>query len=44
MLAYTNGSGINKKIGSAYIILGQRKFIKKFLKIEKISTVYMGEL
>ena len=43
-LDYTDGSGINKKIGSACVILGQRKVIKKFLGTDKTSTVYMGEM
>lgn len=43
-LAYTDGSGINNHIGSACIILGQRKAIKKFLGTDKTSTVYMGEM
>ncbi len=43
-LAYIDGSGINNKIGSACIILGQRKRIKKFLGIDITSTVYMGEM
>ena len=43
-LAHTDGSGINKKIGSTCIILGQRKAIKKFLGIDKTSIVYMGEM
>ena len=43
-LAYTDGSGINEKISSACIILGQCKAIKKFLGTDKISTVYMGEI
>lgn len=44
ILAYIDRSGINKNIGSACIILGQRKAIKKFLGTDKISIVYMGEL
>lgn len=43
-LAYTDGSGINNKIGSACIISGQRKSIKKFLGTDTTSTVYMGEM
>ena len=35
---------MNKKIGSACIILGQRKAIKKLLGTDKTSTVYIGEL
>ena len=43
-LAYTDESGINKKIGLACIILGERKTIKKFLGTEKTSNMYMREL
>lgn len=43
-LAYTNGSGINQKIGSTCIILGKREAIKRFLGTDKTSTVYMGEM
>ncbi len=43
-LAYTDGSGINQKIGSACIILGKRETIKRFLGTDKTSTVYMGEM
>lgn len=43
-LAYTDGSGINQKISLAYIILGKREAIKRFLGTDKTSTVYMGEM
>ena len=43
-LAYTDGSGINNKIGSECIILGKDVAIKKFLRTDKTSTVYMGEM
>ena len=42
--AYTDGSGINQKIGSACIILGKGEAIKRFLGTDKTSTVYMGEM
>ncbi len=44
MLAYTDKSGINKKIGLACIFSGQHKAIKKFLGTNKISIIYMKEL
>lgn len=43
-LAYIERSGINKKISSACIILGQCKAIRKFLGTDKTSTVYMEKM
>ena len=39
-----DGSIINEKIGSSYMIQGESKAIKKFLEICTYSIVYMGEL
>ena len=33
IVAYTDGSGINEKIGSSYVIQGEPKAIKKFLGV-----------
>ena len=44
IVAYTDGSGINEKIGSSCVIHGKTKAIKKFLGANTCSTVYMGEL
>ena len=44
IVAYTDGSGINEKIGSSCVIQGKAKAIKKFLGANTCSTVYMGEL
>lgn len=43
-LAYIDGSEINQEIGLIYVILEKRKAIKKFLEMNKTSTVYMGEM
>ena len=43
-VAYTDGSGINEKIGSSCVIQGKTNVIKKFLGANTCSTVYMGEL
>ena len=44
IVAYTDGSGINNKIGSSCIIPKKSKVIKKFLGARTRCTVYMGEL
>ncbi len=44
LVAYTDGSGINNKIGSYCIIPKKSKVIKKFLGARARCTVYMGEL
>ena len=44
IVAYTDGSGMNEKIGSSCVIQGESKAIKKFLGTRTCSTVYMGEL
>ena len=44
IVAYTDESGINKKIGSSCMIQGEFKAIKKFFGMCTCSTVYMGEL
>lgn len=43
-LAYTNKNEINKEIGLAYIVLGKRKAIKKFLNIDKTSIIYIEKI
>ena len=43
-MAYTDGSGINEKIGSFCVIEGESKAIKKFLGAITCSTVYIREL
>ena len=43
-MAYTDGSGINEKISSSYVIQGKTNVIKNFLGANTCSTVYMEEL
>ena len=43
-MAYTDGSGINEKIGSSCVSQGEFKAIKRFLGARTCSTVYVGEL
>ena len=43
-MAYTDESGINKKIGFSCVIQREFKAIKKFMKICACSIVYMKEL
>lgn len=44
IVAYIDGSKINKKIGSYYVIQEKTKAIKKLLEVNICSTVYIGEL
>lgn len=44
VVAYTNESGINKKIGFSCIIQEKTKAIKTFLRANIFSTVYIREL
>ncbi len=44
IVAYTDGSGINNKIGSSCVIPEKSKVIKKFLGAHTRCTVHMGEL
>lgn len=44
IVAYIDGSGINKKIGSFCVIQGKIKAIKKILGAKISSIVYIGEL
>lgn len=44
ILVYANESKINKKISLTCIILGQCKVIKKFLRTDKVSTVYIEKM
>lgn len=44
IVAYTDGSEINDKIGSSCVIPEKSKLIKKFLGARTRCTVYMGEL
>lgn len=43
-VAYTDGSGINKKISFSFIVQGKSKAIKKFLGAHTYNIVYMKEL
>lgn len=43
LVAYTEGSGINEKIGPSCVIEGNGRVIIKFLGSHICSTVYMGE-
>lgn len=43
-LSYTNSSGINNEISSAFIIPEKSIALKKVLGTDKTSTVYMGEM
>lgn len=44
IVAYTDGSGINEKIGSSCVIPEKLNAIKRFLGARTHCTVYMGEL
>ncbi len=44
IVVYTDGSGINNKIGSSCIIPKKFKVIKKFLGARNRCTIYIGEL
>lgn len=44
IVAYTDGSGINNKIGFSCVISEKCKVVKRFLGARTRCTVYMGEL
>ncbi len=44
IVAYTDRSGINNKIGFSSVISEKYKVIKKFLEVRTRCTVYKGEL